>query len=414
MSLHFTDALFASARASRIRRSDCRAATGFLAASCTWTALFVLSPGVSLAGVINPDISVIGQPIATLSDARTVDGAPNPDRNRLRLNVGETEIVFDAYLNPYAKGTIVTSLGGSGLELEEGYFDLLRGLPGGLAVRGGKYRVGFGKLNPAHPHTYPFADRFRVLRAYLPGDESLNETGVSLSERVPIAGDFSVLASADWLQGDTFHPTEGDSTARTYDPSSAQSRPAVLGRLSGFAMAGERSGIEFGVSALRGTNNVAAATRTTVLGADLKAKLWTSPAAYLVLQGEALAMNRDEPAWDPLSASYSATRVRPFGFYAFGDYNFRIRYNCGASYERYQRPDPGKEWDQAFGVFAGYSLMEETTVFRLAYERYLPGSAQAGGAGSGVEAIPAANAGRANTLTLRVIYSMGPHKAHQF
>ena len=95
--------------------------------------------------------------------------------------------------------------------MEEGYFQLLRGLPGGLTVKGGKYRAGFGKMNPQHPHAVPFAERFRVLAAYLPGGESLNETGVSLSERIPIPGDFSLTATGDWLQGDSYRIDRGPS-----------------------------------------------------------------------------------------------------------------------------------------------------------------------------------------------------------
>lgn len=107
--------------------------------------LSALSPDAGRAGVVNPDISVVGQPFI-----RTTDDPADPDRERLQLNVGETEFVFDAYLNPYARGFFTVALAEEGIELEEGFFSLLRGLPGGLAMKGGQYRVGFGKLNPAH------------------------------------------------------------------------------------------------------------------------------------------------------------------------------------------------------------------------------------------------------------------------
>jgi len=134
--------------------------------------LLVLGAGPASAGVINPDISILGQPFA-----RWTDDPSDPSAKRFVLNEGEVETVFDAYLNPYAKGYFVLSLGEEGIEVEEGYFTLLRGLPGGLALKGGKYRVGFGKLNVMHPHAVPFADRPRVLAAYLPGDEAFNATG---------------------------------------------------------------------------------------------------------------------------------------------------------------------------------------------------------------------------------------------
>jgi len=349
------------------------------------------------AGIVNPDISVIGQPFASLTSDRLVAG-----RNRLRLDVGETEFVFDAALNPYARGKFILALSSEGFELEEGFFSLVRGLPLDFALVGGRYRVGFGRLNLVHPHALAFAERFDVLAAYLPGEESLAETGVSLSRLVPLPGEFSLQISADWLQGDSFriarepssHPD--DPITRGGDDAAGEARPAFATRISGFGMVGERSGIEVGVSALGGTNNVSAGTRTRVYGADAKAKLWTSSRAHLVVQAEALFLDREDAAWDPVSG-FRSTRITPAGGYAFADYNWAARYNIGAAYEGFQRPSAGEEWDQSIGAFAGYSLLEETTAVRLDWRRILPD------AGDDFD-----------RFTLRVIYSMGPHKVHVF
>jgi hypothetical protein len=357
---------------------------------------------VTAAGVVNPNISVVGQPSTVWTDA-----AGDPAAKRVSLDPGETEFVFDDYLNPYARGIFVVSLSEEGAEVEEGYFTLLRGLPAGLALKGGKYRVGFGKLNPQHPHAVPFAEPFRVLK-YLPGDEAFNETGFQLSARLPTAGDWAITASGDVLKGDTFRLERPDSGAPN-DPyladgdRSEEPRPAVVGRVSAFGQIGDRSGIELGVSATKGTNNVAAATRTTVIGGDVKLKYWTSPNAYVVVQGEGLHLKREDAGWDEVAAAYTKDAVKKNGGYLYADYNFKIRYNLGASFERYQDPDVDV-WNQAIGVFAGLALMEETTAFRLDWNHLAPGTA------AGVSPSPDA----VNTVTLRIIYSMGPHKAHQF
>jgi hypothetical protein len=96
--------------------------------------------------------------------------------------------------------------------------------------------------------------------------------------------------------------------------------------------------------------------------------------------------------------------VRPLGGYLYADCNFSPRYDAGLSYERYQQPTLEKTWDQSVGAFAGLALMEETTSFRLEWNRLLPGTP------AGAAASPKTT----DTVTLRVIYSMGPHKAHQF
>lgn len=368
-----------------------------------WVAPFAVAAAIAMAGgaragVVNPNISVIGQPVAVFSDDKS-----SPDAKRVRLDVGEAEFQFDAYLNPYATGAFVVSLGEEGVDLEEGYFSLLRGLPAGLAVKGGKYRAGFGKLNPVHPHAYPFAERFRLLAAYLPGDESLNETGFSLSGRIPVPGEIAVTATGDVLQGDTFRierQTSGDPSdplEEGGDDETGQSRTAFVGRLSGFLPLGDRSGVELGSSIAQGTNNVAARARTMVYGGDVKAKLWRSDSSYLVLQGELVGLHRDDAGWDAATSAYTKTTLDALGGYAFADYQIGLRTDFGASYERYQEPAEGKPLSQAYGLFAGYSLLEETTVFRIGWERFVPEEGEA-----------------ANTVTFRVLYSMGPHKAHQF
>jgi hypothetical protein len=48
--------------------------------------------------------------------------------------------------------------------------------------------------------------------------------------------------------------------------------------------------------------------------------------------------------------------------------------------------------------------MEETTVFRLDWDHFQPGTPE--GEADAPDAV--------NTVTLRIIFSMGPHKAHQF
>jgi hypothetical protein len=161
-------------------------------------------------------------------------------------------------------------------------------------------------------------------------------------------------------------------------------------------MLGEQSGLEVGLSASGGTTNAAARARATVLGLDAKAKLWTSPRAYLLLQAEALRLDREVAGWDP-AEGYVRTSVTPAGGYVFADYNFALRMNAGISYERYQEPEPDEPWSQSVGAFAGYSLFEETTVVRLDARRFSPEEGE-----------------DAHTLTLRVIYAMGPHKPHQF
>lgn len=358
--------------------------------------LFLPWASPSRAGTVNPDISVLGQPRAVWTN-----DPGNPDRLRTRLDVGETEFVFDAYLNPYAKGMFVLSLAEEGMELEEGYFTVFRSLPLNLGLKTGKYRVGFGEMNPTHLHTYPVAERFRVL-TYLPGDEAFNEVGVSLTRRFAVGEQGALELTADALQGDTFRiarePTDDqrDPLVSGIGDEADRTRPAFNGRVSFFDMIGERSGLEFGASLAQGTSNVAARARTTVFGVDAKARLWRTPQAYLLLQGEGLATRRDAVAWSPESG-YTLTDLRAAGFYLLGDYAFAVHYNLGATYERFQAPEADEPWNSSVGIHAGYSVLEESLVVRGGWDHFMPDAGDA-----------------IDTITIWFVYSMGPHKAHQF
>jgi uncharacterized protein YfiM (DUF2279 family) len=351
------------------------------------------------AGPTNPNISIIGQPFA-----RITDDAADPDRERLQFDPGVVELVFDDYLNPYAKAFFTLAIGTEGLELEEGYFDLVRGLPFGLALRGGQYRVGLGKQNPAHPHAYPFAERFRVLAAYLPGEEAYVETGVSLSKLMALPRDRSLTLTVDGLQGDSFR-IEREPSASPDDPLAdpaglgdhgIETRLAVNGRAALFSEVGELSAVELGATVAYGTENVAADARSTVIGLDAKAKLWRTPEAYFLLQGETLWLDRPEVTWET-GASYATSPVDAFGGYVYCDYNWARRYNAGVGFERFADPAPGAGRSNGFRAFTGLALFEETTVFRLDWERFDP---------PGSDPV--------NTTTLRAIFALGPHKAHTF
>ncbi len=358
------------------------------------------------AGVVNPDVSLIGQPVL-----RWTDAAGDPAAKRLVLDPGETEVMLDAPLNPYARGAAVFSFADGDVGVEEAYFVLSRGLPAGLALKGGKYRVGFGKLNPAHPHAWPFAERPHVLAAFLPGDEAFNETGVQLSEQLALPHDVALTLSADWLQGDSFRaPRDTAAGAAANDPlrgaagdRAEEPRPAALGRVSAFVPIGDRSGLELGSSFTQGTNNVAAGTRTSVFGADAKLKYWTGANAYVLVQGELLTVTREDAGWDETSSAYTRSSVKPSGGYVFVDWNVSPRYDAGVSFERFGDPAAGGAAASAVGAFAGIALMEETTSFRLGWERFVPATPAS---------LPTPDA--VNTVTVRVLWSMGPHKAHQF
>ncbi len=340
-----------------------------------FAALSLAPSSAAVAGVVNPDISVIGQVVYKYHDDKAAEGARKPT-----LDLGETELVFDSYLNPYAKGTFVFTVGEDGLGTEEAYLDVIKGLPDGLALRGGKYRLGFGKLNPVHPHAYPFIDAPRVMAAMLPGEDGFDDIGTRASYYLPVS--WASELSADALKGAVFHP---DETA-----------PAAgwLSHWSNSLMLGEATPLDIGVSAAQGTNNVRWGTKTTVYGADIKTKVPFSSLTNLTLQGEYF-YNNSSVVVDTTTGDTS--HMGRQGFYAFADLRFKQRWNAGAIYDQYNPVENKNLTYRAIKGFAGYSLLEETTMLRLTYERFKPENSPA-----------------VHTVMFQVLFSMGPHKAHQF
>jgi hypothetical protein len=334
-------------------------------------------PLQAAAGVVNPDISAIGQ----VRGGITGD-AGSPDQNRPALNLGEAEFIFEAALNPYFRGAFTVSAGEEGLGLEEAYTTMTKGLPWGLGLKAGKYRLGFGKANPVHPHALPFLEPPRAWVSLLPGgEEGFNQTALQVSELLPTPGTWASVISADVLQGDAFHP--GDDRTRL----------GWLGRWSNSFMVGDGLAVEGGVSGATGMDAIDANARGYLLGADAKAKFYLSGASQLTVQAEA-AFRRSHSV-DTAAGTVSAEDRR--GFYAFADYRYQGRYNGGLLAEQWQREGAASRTDRSLKIFGGYAVLEESTLLRLAVEHFMP------------EGGPAVN-----TFSAQLLFSMGPHKPHQF
>lgn len=338
------------------------------------------------AGVTNPDLSAIGQ----LRGGWT-DDATQLDHDRATLNTGEAELVLDAPLNPYAHGTIVLTAAPEGAAVEEAYADLDQALPWGLAVRAGKYRVPFGRLNPSHPHALSFVEAPRVLRVagLLPGDEDgWNESAVELSDLLPGVGTWAPRLSLDVQQGSGWRLPD------TADPRSQETHLSWLGRFSNGFLVGDDLALDAGLSLGQGTTRVSDRTTAWLAGADIKAKLTLPDQAGLMAQAEVL-VRRDNQPTDPVTGLRPDPVVRGGGYL---DLEATLgRWNLGVLGEQYQATETPDDWDRAARVFGGFSLMEETTLFRLVYERTFPH------AGQGV-----------STVGAQMLFSMGPHKPHTF
>lgn len=98
-----------------------------------------------------------------------------PDRG---FSLREAEISFSGAVDPYFDVWAIFAVGDGEIEVEEGYFQTRKFLPG-LQLRAGKFYSGFGYVNKQHPHQWDFVDQNLAYDMILGGQ--VNEAGVQLT-----------------------------------------------------------------------------------------------------------------------------------------------------------------------------------------------------------------------------------------
>ena len=216
----------------------------------------VEAPAPSLGGaggaaskVLNPDIAVIGDFIGAAGRSAG-NGTPS-------LEMHESEVAFQAILDPYARADFFLSFGEKGVNLEEGFITF-PALPGGLQLKVGKMRAAFGKVNTLHNHVLPWADRPLVTTNLIGGEDGINDAGLSLSRIIPAPKDIFLEATAQVFRGDSegvFHAWERNDLTS-------------VGHLRGYRDITESTNLDMGLSYTRGHSNVGPNIVNQLYGAD--------------------------------------------------------------------------------------------------------------------------------------------------
>jgi len=283
----------------------------------------------------NPDIGVIG-------DFQT--SYISRGKKNINAYLNETEVSFQAVVDPYARADFFVSFGRDpetgkyGVEVEEGYLTTLS-LPAKLQLKVGKFKEAVGRINTVHGHALPFVDLPNAYVNYF-GDEGLNDEGASLSWLVP---------NKKFYQELLFQVTSGSSESPSFMRGESN-HLIYLSHLKNFFTLNDNTTLELGLTGITGPND--SARTTNMAAADITYK-WKpvkmNTYKSLTWQSEFFYSN----------AHYTATDTRnSFGLYSFLQYQLSKRWFLTGRYDYAQRPSDKNVVEQAYSLTAGWYATE--------------------------------------------------------
>lgn len=373
---------------------------------------------------INPDISLIGTFNTNIDLTNS-----SPDKGKIIFENPSLELFIDGYLNPYARATGDIAYEDGEFSVEELYANIVRGLPLDVQIKAGKYLVDLGQLNLVHPHAWAFVGRPLFHQVFF-GPEGFNDIGFDFSFILPTTSFYSTV-DVGIFKGDAIGKNEV--TTPDDQESIAAHRgksPVFVGRLGTFFELGDYSNIGIGLNGsygvhaisdlnLSGNSNAKLTSKTlnyTYLGLDFKYKYRPDDYTTLTIQGEGMLNRRDilrNGAFGIDIPIQSMESITGYGAFVYLDYLIKKSYSFGLKYDYTNGivdDAPGfntlsnddQNSTQGITTWFGYYPIEETLAFRLnlqhLFYNYANGTSRDG----------------STSVTLQIIFSLGPHKAHPF
>jgi hypothetical protein len=330
--------------------------------------------GGSAAKALNPDISAIGDFISVAGH--------NPVQPSPSLQMHESELGFQAIIDPYARGDFFLSFGEEGVNLEEGYITFTA-LPAGVVAKVGKMRAAFGKVNTLHNHVLPWVDRPLATNNLVGGEDGIDDAGVSVERIFPAPKGIFLEATGQLFRGDS-----GNSQSPLFQ-ASTKSDVSAVAHLRSYKDLTESTNIDFGLSYARGHNDQGSNFLTQLYGVDATVR-W-KPLRRSIYHS---FVGRGEFIWSQRQQFPSEQRA--FGFYTSGDYQLGRRWFVGGRFDRSGRSEFANLTDTGTSAVLTYWPSEFSQVRgQYRFTRY------AGNIDT-------------NELLLQVMFSLGAHGAHPF
>jgi len=336
------------------------------------------APAAQGAKFFNPDTAVIGN---FLGAAGHNEVNPLP-----AFEMRESEVSFQAVVDPYARADFFIAFGQEGVELEEGFATFTE-LPGDLQLKVGKMRAAFGKVNTLHTHVVPWADRPLVINNLLGGEEGISDAGVSVARLIPIGNVFFEAT------GQVF---KGDAAGGELYQSSKPGDVSYVGHLRGYFDVTESTNLDFGASYSQGHNaagivdDIDVGRFTTQLFGVNATFRWRplTRAIYhqFVARSEYIRSHRDQ----------ANGLQKADGFFASADYQFARRWWIGGRIDQSDHADEASLLDRGQSFLLTF-MPSEFSQLRGQYRRTAYGHGPT-----------------AHEFLMQFQFAIGAHGAHPF
>jgi outer membrane murein-binding lipoprotein Lpp len=312
------------------------------------------------------------------------------------FSLGESEISLAASIDDKFSGQLTLAIGSEDgdteLGVEEAYVDA-NALPGGLALRMGRFFSNIGYLNSHHAHTDKFFDRPLPYQAFV--GNQYGDDGVQLR----------------WVAPTELFLEVGGELFRGENPPSGGAANSGAGVRTLFAHAGGDIGSE--QAWLAGLSMLDSRSEGSEDGFTGDSRLYIADATWkwapggnfkdggLTLRGEYFLDDRDGEFVDPADATIvEAWQGKRRGAYLEGVYRINRNWETGYRYDRLWADDEGpfaSDFDPDRHSLMLSWLNSEFSLLRLQYSHDRPNEQDSD-----------------NALTLQYQMNLGAHGAHKF
>jgi len=331
-------------------------------------ALPLYGGGAAASKAFNPDIAAIGDFLGAIGRS--------PGGGEPSLQMHESELAFQAVVDPYARADFFLTFGPDEVGVEEAFITFPTA-PAGLLVKVGKMRDAFGKVNGMHNHVMPWVDRPLVTNNLLGGEDGLADAGISLSRLIP--NSFAFLeATGQVYRGDS-SVFKGEKRADL----------AYVGHLRAYRDLTESTNLDLGGSIAYGHNDSGPRETTRLFGVDATFRF--RPLRRAIYQR---FIARSELVWSRRGQATGTANA--FGTYVGLEYQFARRWFAGGRWDWSERAEDASVRDTGESLLLTWWPSEFSQI-RGQYRHTRFGEGRT-----------------ANEFLFQFLFSIGAHGAHTF